>query len=142
MLLGLWEIGKARGGLVKDKCDLLASVGYEIARSVPHAPFAAWARARSGQVADALTGIGRLASLQEVENVEPQLVTERVHRDASRPSGRRLLSLRHRAAAPAQHRLGEATSAAVFGGLVTGGILSCRREGFRMSPWRKRGGLG
>ena len=83
---GLVFVRFSRGVLMKDKCDLLASVGYEIARSVPYAPNAAWVRARSGQVADALNGIGRLASVQDVENVEPQLVTERVYRDDSRPS--------------------------------------------------------
>lgn len=99
---GLVFVRFSRGVLVKDKCDLLASVGYEIARSVPYAPNAAWVRARSGHVADALNDIGRLATLQDVENVEPQLVTERVHRDESRPSVPGV-SYRSGTAAPRRH---------------------------------------
>ena len=54
--------------------------GYEVAQSPPFASNAAWLRARSGKIADALTGIPKLEALPEVENVEPQMLVESTHR--------------------------------------------------------------
>jgi hypothetical protein len=50
--------------------------GYEVAQSPPFASNAAWLRARSGKIADALTGIPKLEALPDVENVEPQMLME------------------------------------------------------------------
>ena len=52
----------------------ITNAGYEIAERVEYAPNAAWLRARSGDIADALKGIERLTSIPDVENVEPQML--------------------------------------------------------------------
>ena len=54
--------------------------GYEIAQSLDYAPHAAWLRARSGKIADALTDIPGLEKIADVENVEPQMLTQRASR--------------------------------------------------------------
>lgn len=54
--------------------------GYEIAQTLPYASNAAWLRAGSGSVADALAGISKLESLPDLENVEPQMLMESVSR--------------------------------------------------------------
>jgi hypothetical protein len=50
--------------------------GYETARSLPYASNAAWLRARSGSIADALSGIPKLEDLPDIANVEPQMLME------------------------------------------------------------------
>ena len=52
----------------------IKKAGYEIAERVEYASNAAWLRARSGNIADALKGIESLNSIPEVENVEPQML--------------------------------------------------------------------
>jgi hypothetical protein len=42
-----------------------------------YAPHAAWLEAADGSLAQALGGIARLEALSDVENVEPQWLTER-----------------------------------------------------------------
>lgn len=51
--------------------------GYELVESPSYAPHAAWVRARSGKIADALANISALEQLPGVENVEPQMLMER-----------------------------------------------------------------
>jgi hypothetical protein len=58
----------------------IAQAGYEIAQIPSYAPHAAWLRARSGKMADALTGLSRLAAIATVENVEPQMLMPRQQR--------------------------------------------------------------
>lgn len=48
--------------------------GYEIAQRVPYASNAAWLRAISASIADALAGIPKLEALPNIENVEPQML--------------------------------------------------------------------
>lgn len=55
--------------------------GYELVESLAYAPQAAWLRAKSGDIADALAGIPRLEQLSGVENVEPQMLLESVRRE-------------------------------------------------------------
>ncbi|HSQ18808.1 MAG TPA: hypothetical protein VLR92_00405 [Blastocatellia bacterium] len=52
--------------------------GYEIAQTVPYASNAAWLRATSASIADALAGIAKLEALPDIENVEPQMLMESV----------------------------------------------------------------
>ncbi|MGH7230328.1 MAG: hypothetical protein ACREJU_03105 [Nitrospiraceae bacterium] len=59
----------------------LDRAGYLIAQVLDYAPHAAWVRARSGEIVEALTGLSVLAKLPDVENVEPQMLIK---------SGRRL----------------------------------------------------
>lgn len=59
----------------------LAAAGYELEEVPSYAPQAAWVRAASGRVADALQHLDRLGRLPGVESVEPQLLVESAHRD-------------------------------------------------------------
>lgn len=58
----------------------LEQAGYAIAAELDYAPEAAWLRARSGSLAEALAGVPRLAALSGVASVEPQLLMQRVPR--------------------------------------------------------------
>ncbi len=58
----------------------IARADYIVVKRVPQAPNAAWLAATSRRVADALEGIGRLEQIPNVVNVEPQMLSERVHR--------------------------------------------------------------
>ncbi|BAY37609.1 hypothetical protein NIES2111_19480 [Nostoc sp. NIES-2111] len=51
--------------------------GYEVAQTLAYAPHTGWLRAKTGKIADALTGMSQLAAIPNVENVEPQMLTER-----------------------------------------------------------------
>jgi hypothetical protein len=51
--------------------------GYEIAQTLAYAPQAGWLRAKTGKIADALTGISQLLAIPNVENVEPQMLMEK-----------------------------------------------------------------
>ena len=63
--------------------EALRGAGYMIHRVVPHAPHAVWVEALSGRIADALTTLSGLERLEDVENIEPQLLTERGLRGAA-----------------------------------------------------------
>jgi hypothetical protein len=58
----------------------LDRAGYEIVQIPEYAPHAAWVRARSGEIAEALAGLSTLAELPDVENVEPQMLVESARR--------------------------------------------------------------
>lgn len=58
----------------------LEQAGCRIASLPDHAPEAAWLRASSDSIADALGCLGRLRGLPGVESVEPQLLRRRAHR--------------------------------------------------------------
>lgn len=68
------------GDRAKDRRAALEQAGYRIASVPDHAPEAAWLRATSGSIAEALDGLGRLRELPGVESVEPQLLRRRAHR--------------------------------------------------------------
>ncbi|MBD2343160.1 hypothetical protein [Anabaena subtropica] len=51
--------------------------GYELAQTLAYAPNAGWLRAKTGKIADALTGITQLIAIPNVESVEPQMLMER-----------------------------------------------------------------
>ena len=55
----------------------LERAGFSITRELDHAPQAAWLRARSGSIAEALGGVSRLRALPGVESVEVQLLMQR-----------------------------------------------------------------
>ena len=52
----------------------IEQAGFELKNVVPYAPNAAWLKARSGSIADSLTGISKLTALEDVESVEPQML--------------------------------------------------------------------
>lgn len=58
----------------------LAQAGCRIDSAPDHAPEAAWLRASSGSIADALNRLPRLRELPGVASVEPQLLRRRAHR--------------------------------------------------------------
>jgi hypothetical protein len=53
----------------------IAKAGFDLEESPAWAKHAAWLRARSGNIADALSAARRLVSLGDVEHVEPQMLT-------------------------------------------------------------------
>lgn len=65
---------------VADRKEEIARADYIVVKRVPQAPNAAWLAAASRRVADALEGIGRLEQIPRVANIEPQMLSERVHR--------------------------------------------------------------
>jgi len=67
----------ASGVAAEERREALAGAGYELSQVLAYAPHAAWVRARSGDGADSLTGLGRLRALPDVEHVEPQLLSAR-----------------------------------------------------------------
>lgn len=58
----------------------LKQAGYTIDEVLDYAPNAAWVRDEGGDIAAALTHIGKLEKLAQVENVEPQLLAPPVLR--------------------------------------------------------------
>ncbi len=69
-----------KGARVEDHAAAFEDAGYVISRTLVYAPNAAWLRAGSGDLADALAGVGRLEALPGVENVEPQMLSPRALR--------------------------------------------------------------
>ena len=65
---------------VESHREAIEQAGYEIAQSLSYAPHAAWLRAQSGKISDALMGISKLEAIPDVENVEPQMLMARVLR--------------------------------------------------------------
>lgn len=71
----------AEGEPAEHHRDELADAGFDIEDVLSYAPHAAWLRARSGDIADALAGLDRLAARPGVEHVEPQMLGEAARRD-------------------------------------------------------------
>ena len=70
----------AEGVAAETRREELARAGYEVVQLLAYAPQAAWVRARSGGIAEALTGIPALEALADVENVEPQMLMKSTQR--------------------------------------------------------------
>lgn len=68
------------GVAVGERLREIEQAGYGIAQNLEYAPHAAWLRARSGEISDALTGIPDLEKIADVENVEPQMLMQRASR--------------------------------------------------------------
>ena len=60
--------------------DEIATAGFRIVQTLPWAPHAAWLEPESGSIGDALSHLADLRKLRDVENVEPQILTERSKR--------------------------------------------------------------
>ena len=58
----------------------LASTGYTIIDIPLYAPYSAWVRHKSEDIAAALTNLSSLETLSDVVNVEPQMLTKSAHR--------------------------------------------------------------
>jgi hypothetical protein len=54
----------------------LQDAGFEIIEVLSYAPNAAWVQARSGDVRESLENVAAIERLADVENVEPQFLTE------------------------------------------------------------------
>ena len=63
---------------ISERATEIEKAGYEIAEKIDYAPNAGWLTERSGSVAKAITGIEKLESIKDVENVEPQMLMKRV----------------------------------------------------------------
>lgn len=81
---GLVWIRFAETVIAETRGAAITALGYQVVEVPTYAPFAAWLRAASGNVAEALTGLARLAALPGVESVAPQMLMERKGR-ASAP---------------------------------------------------------
>lgn len=68
------------GVTVGERRREIEQAGYEVAQALDYAPQAAWLRARSGRIADALKGVEALEKIAGVENVEPQMLMPRAYR--------------------------------------------------------------
>lgn len=76
---GLVFIRFVEGVDVESHREAIKQAGY-VAQSLSYAPHAAWLRAQSGKILDAIVGISRLEAIPDVENVEPQMLMARVQR--------------------------------------------------------------
>jgi hypothetical protein len=65
----------AEGVKAEGQQEAMEKLGFSIAESPAWAPQAAWVRASSGKIADALAAASRLKTLPDVELVEPQILT-------------------------------------------------------------------
>ncbi|MBN3883200.1 MAG: hypothetical protein V7K64_27245 [Nostoc sp.] len=74
---GLVFIRFAEGVDVESQRQVINRAGYEVAQNLDYAPHAAWLRATSGNIADAIAGISQLEAIANVENVELQMLMER-----------------------------------------------------------------
>jgi len=74
---GLVFIRFAEGVDVKSQHEAINRAGYEVVESLDYAPHAAWLRAQSGNIADAIAKIPQLEAIPKVENIEPQMLMER-----------------------------------------------------------------
>ncbi|MBW4641278.1 MAG: hypothetical protein KME05_24300 [Gloeocapsa sp. UFS-A4-WI-NPMV-4B04] len=77
---GLIFIRFVAGVNVESRREAIKQAGYEVTDSLSYAPQAAWLRAQSGKILDALVGISRLEAIPDVENIEPQMLMARVQR--------------------------------------------------------------
>ena len=66
----------AKGQKPEERTQEFASAGFEIEKTLPYAPSAAWLKPRGG-VAQALSHLDALEKMPGVEHVEPQLLMER-----------------------------------------------------------------
>jgi hypothetical protein len=77
---GLIFVRLTEGIPVSKRDDEIKGAGYEIAEGLAYAPNAAWLRARSGKIEDALKGLEALKKIPDVESVEPQMLMESARR--------------------------------------------------------------
>ena len=71
---GLVFVRFKEGVTAESRRKEIEEAGYEIKESLAYAPNAAWLRARSGELADALKNIPALEKLPDIQNVEPQML--------------------------------------------------------------------
>jgi hypothetical protein len=70
----------AEGVPVESRREALERAGYEVVEIPSYAPHAAWLRARSGEIADALAATAALEKLPDMEGVEPQMLMHAARR--------------------------------------------------------------
>lgn len=74
---GLVFIRFAEGVDIESQHEAINRAGYEVVESLDYAPHAAWLRAQSGNIVDAIAKIPQLEAIPKVENIEPQMLMER-----------------------------------------------------------------
>ena len=77
---GLVFLRLADGATIDESTQEINEAGFEVAETLAYAPNAAWLRARSGDIADALNGLKALEKIPSVESVEPQMLMEAARR--------------------------------------------------------------
>lgn len=73
---GLVYVRFAEGVSAEERQPQMNGAGYSIETVPIYAPHTAWVRATSREIADSLSGIEGLEQLADLENVEPQMLTE------------------------------------------------------------------
>lgn len=77
---GMVFLRLADGVAIDERQKEIADAGYEVVERLAYAPNAAWLRAGSGDIADALAGLEALEKLPDVESIEPQMLMESARR--------------------------------------------------------------
>jgi hypothetical protein len=77
---GLIFLRLAEGVAIDERKKEIAEAGYEVAEPLAYAPNAAWLRAVSGDIADALGRLEALEKMPDVESIEPQMLMESARR--------------------------------------------------------------
>jgi hypothetical protein len=67
----------AEGVSAASRAEALREAGYQLVDSPRYAPHTAWVRSLAGDIGAALSGVNRLATLPDVEHVEPQMLMAR-----------------------------------------------------------------
>lgn len=70
----------AEGETVERRRQDLTSTGFDIEQVLTYAPHAGWVRPATGRVGDALRQLGGLEHVAGLENVEPEMLSERAPR--------------------------------------------------------------
>jgi hypothetical protein len=74
---GLVFIRFAEGVDVESQHEAINRAGYEVVQILDYAPHAAWLRAQSDNIVDAIAKIPQLQAIPKIENIEPQMLMER-----------------------------------------------------------------
>jgi hypothetical protein len=80
---GLVLIRFADNIIAVDQKQALQRIGYIIDQELAYVPYALWLKSADGNIAFALNNVSLLEAQPHVENVEPQLLMESVHRGSN-----------------------------------------------------------
>lgn len=78
---GLIFVVFREGERAEAHADAIRQAGYIIVEIPPHAPHAAWIRDANADIAAALKNLPRLEQISEIENIEPEFITERAWKE-------------------------------------------------------------
>jgi hypothetical protein len=82
---GLVFVRLADGARAEQRLTEFRAAGFDMARTLPYAPNAAWLKPRDADVARALGKLGALKKVPGVVHVEPQMLSARSLRPPEAP---------------------------------------------------------